>query len=241
VSRRPEASQGRASSSTDELVRREIDGEITAAERAELDARCAADPPLGVERQALANLHAEARTLGAAGPPISPDFTDQVMRRLAPAPASQGALAWLLRPQPVRLRPLTALLAVGAVAAALALLWRPTLPGPRPAPTPPPVAVRQAPVAPASCPADTVLVRFVFHGARSHRVALAGDFNGWRTDDIVLVDAMGNGVFSATVPLKAGETYGYMFVVDGARWTEDPLADAFRPDGFGRRNSLLRL
>jgi hypothetical protein len=141
----------------------------------------------------------------------------------------------------VRLRPLTALAAAGTVVAALGLLWRAAAPPARPVPASPAVAGTAAPAEPPRCPTDTVMVRFVFHGERARRVALAGDFNQWRTDDIVLVDALGNGVYTATVPLTSGETYGYMFVVDGARWTEDPLADAFRPDGFGRRNSLLRL
>ena len=81
-----------------------------------------------------------------------------------------------------------------------------------------------------------VLVRFVLpaHGAR--HVKLAGDFNGWRTDDIELSDEKGDGVFTATVPLPAGH-HSYLFNVDG-NWVQDPAATSI-PDGFGQQNSVL--
>jgi 1,4-alpha-glucan branching enzyme len=84
-----------------------------------------------------------------------------------------------------------------------------------------------------------VLVRFVLPARGAKRVALAGDFNGWRTDDVLLRDERGDGVFSATVALPPGR-HSYLFWVDG-RWQEDPAASASLPDGFGRRNSILEL
>ncbi|HEY3352785.1 MAG TPA: isoamylase early set domain-containing protein [Polyangia bacterium] len=224
----------------DELVRRELDAELTPAEHAELAALCADDAGRQAARRGLGRTVAAARALGASAPEPGPRFSARVMDRLPPAPRRRGLLAWLLAPQPLRLRPLTALGAAAALAVVAGLaLHRPL----RPSPAPVIAAASQPAPAPAACPApsETVLVRFVFKADHAHRVALAGDFNEWRTDDIVLGDPQGNGLYSVTVPLKAGASYSYMFVVDGARWTEDPLADSFRPDGFGRRNSLLRL
>ena len=71
------------------------------------------------------------------------------------------------------------------------------------------------------------------------RVAVAGSFNEWRTDQTLLEPAGAAGVFVGTLALPPGE-HEYMFVVDG-RWVTDPAADERRPDGFGRQNALLRL
>jgi 1,4-alpha-glucan branching enzyme len=70
-------------------------------------------------------------------------------------------------------------------------------------------------------------------------VALAGDFNGWSTDETLLEDSNRDGRFVTTVALPHGDHH-YMFVVDG-KWVTDPTAEARRPDGFGRVNALLRI
>jgi 1,4-alpha-glucan branching enzyme len=71
-------------------------------------------------------------------------------------------------------------------------------------------------------------------------VAVAGDFNGWRTDDALLDDADGDGTFVGTLRLPPG-SYAYMFVVDGDRWVTDPFAGTYRDDDFGHRNAVIRL
>jgi hypothetical protein len=86
---------------------------------------------------------------------------------------------------------------------------------------------------------QTVQVRFVLEARGARRVAVAGDFNDWRTDAVILESIGGTGRFAATVALPRGD-HEYMFVVDG-RWVTDPAAEARRPDGFGRENALLRL
>ena len=82
------------------------------------------------------------------------------------------------------------------------------------------------------------LFRFTLDAPGAQQVFLAGDFNGWRTDEISLADATGRGRFSVTLPLKPGR-YAYMFVVDGATWVTDPRAEAYRDDGFGNKNALV--
>jgi len=84
------------------------------------------------------------------------------------------------------------------------------------------------------------LFRFSLDAPGAQQVSLAGDFNGWRTDEILLADVTGRGHFSVTLPLKPGR-YAYMFVVDGATWRTDPRAEAYRDDGFGNKNALVNV
>jgi hypothetical protein len=84
-----------------------------------------------------------------------------------------------------------------------------------------------------------VTVRFVLAAPDAHQVSVAGTFNQWDPHATPLVRAGGNGVWSATITLPAGQ-HQYVFVVDGERWVPDPTAPAV-DDGFGRRNSVLTL
>jgi 1,4-alpha-glucan branching enzyme len=84
-----------------------------------------------------------------------------------------------------------------------------------------------------------VTVRFVLAAPDAHQVSVAGTFNQWDPHATPLVRSAGNGVWSATITLPAGQ-HQYAFVVDGERWVPDPTAPAV-DDGFGRRNSVLTL
>jgi hypothetical protein len=84
-----------------------------------------------------------------------------------------------------------------------------------------------------------VVVRFTLVAAGAHKVAVAGDFNGWDPEGTPLVDRDGQGSFVGSVRLPAG-AHEYMFVVDG-QWVTDPAATERRPDGYGRDNAVLRL
>ena len=75
-------------------------------------------------------------------------------------------------------------------------------------------------------------------GARS--VALAGDFNGWSTEQH-LFHQDGHGKWTITVELEAGRTYAYRFWVDDSRWENDWRADAYAPNQFGGDDSVLDL
>ncbi len=79
-------------------------------------------------------------------------------------------------------------------------------------------------------------VTFTFKPNASYeRVYLAATFNGWSTDALPMRHE-GN-VYTVTIPLSVG-SYQYKFVADG-NWITDDKAQAFAPDGFGGRNSVV--
>jgi hypothetical protein len=85
---------------------------------------------------------------------------------------------------------------------------------------------------------NEVLVRLTFHAPEARSVAVAGDFNKWRTN----ADEMqrSNGMWSIDLKLRPG-VYTYSFVIDGKSWVPDPGAETFQDDGFGSRNAVLRV
>ena len=74
----------------------------------------------------------------------------------------------------------------------------------------------------------------------ARRVALVGDFNGWKAQQTLLRDDNGDGTWSVTLRLSPGR-YRYKFLVDGQRWVVDPDAPASASDGFGGRNAVITL
>lgn len=205
----------------------------------------------------------EVRGIGPAGAPAG--LEAEVMRAVLAAesgPWWKRAGDWWLRPRSVRISPLGAGLAAAAVlAVALALPFG----GPRPdaessvasgrtAGGGAPSAV-EGPLAAGSeggslatgseggSPADfvtqTVYVKFLLEAPAARSVSLAGNFNSW-SPDIPLQDPDGDGVWTATVPMKPG-VHEYMFVVDGSNWVTDPYAGRYEEDGFGNRNAVLAI
>jgi hypothetical protein len=83
-----------------------------------------------------------------------------------------------------------------------------------------------------------VSVRLTFHSPQAQRVAVAGDFNKWKTDAHEMKKT--DGVWSIDLKLKPG-VYTYSFIVDGKSWVPDPGAELFQDDGFGSRNAVLRV
>ena len=84
-------------------------------------------------------------------------------------------------------------------------------------------------------------VTFAFQPVISgvNEVMLAGTFNDWNVGATPMTDPDGNGIYEATLLLAPG-TYQYKYVVDG-NWITDEQADAFADDGFGGRNSILKV
>jgi hypothetical protein len=159
------------------------------------------------------------------------DFADRVVATaLRRAERSAWAGMWrrafdlLFTPRPVLLRPVWQV-AYGVLLCALgagATLW----------------GVRGLP--PSAHAGQTVLVRFALKAPGAKQVALAGDFNAWDANGIRLQDPEGDEVWRVVLPLKPG-VYQYMFVVDGKTWMPDPLGDDTVEDGFGQRNSLVKV
>jgi len=83
-----------------------------------------------------------------------------------------------------------------------------------------------------------VSVRLTFQSPQAQRVAVAGDFNKWKTD--VHEMKKSDGIWSIDLQLKPG-IYSYSFVVDGKSWVPDPGAESYEDDGYGSRNSILRI
>lgn len=77
-------------------------------------------------------------------------------------------------------------------------------------------------------------------GVPATAVAVLGDFNGWSPDAHPLARRR-DGRFSATVSLPAGATYRYRYLLDGARWENDPAADGYVPNPFGGDDSVVVL
>lgn len=87
---------------------------------------------------------------------------------------------------------------------------------------------------------DTLrLVRLMFADPDARRVAVVGDFNGWRPEATPLVREAGTPRWSVTLALRDG-AHRYAFVVDGTRWVPGPSAQRRAMDD-GRVYSLLNV
>ena len=71
-------------------------------------------------------------------------------------------------------------------------------------------------------------------------VYLAGSFNDWNPNGLLMQDKDGNGLYSVSVTLAPG-IYEYKFVINGI-WTLDPDPDRdWTQNGLGTLNSVLRV
>ena len=71
-------------------------------------------------------------------------------------------------------------------------------------------------------------------------VSLAGSFNNWSTTATPMSDDDDDGVWTVTIELEDGE-YQYKFVVNGDKWYQDLNNPLSAPDGYGGRNSIIRV
>lgn len=72
----------------------------------------------------------------------------------------------------------------------------------------------------------------------AERVSVAGDFNGWDEDGIIL-KKLKSGDFSVSVDLEPGKEYRFRYLVDGARWENDWNADKYLPNPHGSEDSVV--
>lgn len=208
----------------EELVEGHLANELSPQEQTEFAALLRDE-----EHQRLFEAHQRTATLltGLRRHAPSPTFTEEVLSRL-PEPRSTFRARWwtlLWEPRTLRWNLASAAVLALVVLAMTPVIWRTFLDGTAVAPPPDHVAT---------------LFRFSVEAPGAQRVAVAGDFNGWRTDEIFLSDTTGQGHFMVTLPLRPGR-YAYMFVVDGVTWVTDPHATAYRDDGFGNRNALVTI
>jgi len=69
-------------------------------------------------------------------------------------------------------------------------------------------------------------------------VAVAGSFNGWNKDALLLSDPDGDGRYEGSALLEPGR-HLYKFVIDGRLWMKDPENSEAEPDGFTGFNSVV--
>jgi hypothetical protein len=81
-------------------------------------------------------------------------------------------------------------------------------------------------------------VELTLQAPDASRVYVAGDFNGWKTDDTTLM-VQDNGVWKKRVSLTAG-SYRYKFVKDG-EWIEDPANPKVATNPYGQKDSLIEV
>ena len=70
------------------------------------------------------------------------------------------------------------------------------------------------------------------------QVTLAGSFNGWAHDELML-EPGGNGNWQIEIPMLPAGKYEYKFFVDDSAWIEDINNPYREPDGFNGFNSIL--
>lgn len=205
-----------------ERIHRVMDGELPEARLREAEAR-ELDAYQEAADAALAGIRSEHPS----------DVSARVMRRVAELqqygdrrdPVWRRAWDTFWRPRTVSFRPAWGV----AVAAFCGLLLLA------------PWAQETAPMAPVTATAPTgsarVFVHFQLEAPAATTVALAGDFTEWQPRHEL--SRAESGVWSVVVPMEPG-VHQYGFVVDGERWTVDPLAPVV-DDGFGGSNSRLEV
>jgi 1,4-alpha-glucan branching enzyme len=80
---------------------------------------------------------------------------------------------------------------------------------------------------------------FLLTSASAKKVVIVGDFNDWNEQGTPLARASNDGVWSVTVPLRAGR-YAYQFVVDDTLRLTDPRLP-IEADEFGTANSFVTI
>jgi len=79
-------------------------------------------------------------------------------------------------------------------------------------------------------------INFAFFRPGAQRVSVAGDFNGWKTDDVEM-KPVGDGNWGCRMSLPAGE-YRFRYCADG-EWFADYAACGLEPGSFGMDSLLV--
>lgn len=88
---------------------------------------------------------------------------------------------------------------------------------------------------------ELVSVRFTLEAPGATSVGLVGFFPESPVGERTPMTRDGNGVWSVTVRLRRDGVYSYSFLIDGKDLLPDPSAEEWVDDGFGGRDSLIRL
>jgi hypothetical protein len=210
-----------------DIVHRLLDGDIPAAEKDAIIAQLRDDPVLRKEFDDLSNAIGLLEQEGKMKPPLA--FTATVMRKLPRSadPFPEKLKRFLFGSRVLRWNMAAALAIVLLTVVTTTFMMKQMTHQNQEAPST------------AAVPGNGVeTVRLTFVAPAAKRVAVAGDFNKWRTDSHLMTRE--NGMWTIDLPLKPG-AYTYMFIVDGAHWVTDPHAESYRDDGFGYRNAVMKV
>jgi serine protease AprX len=81
---------------------------------------------------------------------------------------------------------------------------------------------------------------FNYHDDAAETVSLAGDFNGWDPARMHFTKSS-TGEWRAEMEPPVPGRYQYKFVVDRARWVDDPANAVKEPDNYGGLNSVINI
>lgn len=173
---------------------------------------------------------------------LDPSFEHRLMAKVrgeaagARKPRDAERRTWWSTPRVVRLAPLTSL-AVAAGVSAIFVLSGIAIGSRMSSPLRP---TTSAAIAGVHVRTDTVqLVRFVFVDSHARNIELVGDFNAWTRGATKLALSGAPGVWAVSIPLPPGR-HEYAFIVNGSRWTADPLAIR-SSDDFGTESSVIHV
>lgn len=69
-------------------------------------------------------------------------------------------------------------------------------------------------------------------------VTLCGDFNNWDPSAYPM-ERRADGSFALTIPLQAGRSYRFKYLIDAHRWENDWAADGYEINEYGSDDSLV--
>jgi serine protease AprX len=81
-------------------------------------------------------------------------------------------------------------------------------------------------------------IEFIVYHDRAGQISLAGSFNQW-AGDVLLLEPGRNGFWKIEIPMLPRGKYGYKYLVDEKCWLEDVNNLFKEPDGYGGFNNLL--
>lgn len=79
---------------------------------------------------------------------------------------------------------------------------------------------------------------FLYRDAAASNVSVAGDFNSWKAGRDMLDKVPGTDLFYLRMEFESDARLDYKFVVDGSRWTLDPLNPDQVTGGYGPNSEL---
>ncbi len=209
-----------------DMIHRLLDGEIAEPEKMALLNKVNSDPVLKKEFDVLHRV--VSLTEDSARISAPPYFTSRVMRKLPEPKRSFKASIqeFFFKGRTLRWNMAAALTAVSFLLVVLGGTLQ--------------LSKQHNMISSTNIPPDSgVTVWLTFYAPKAKEVAIAGDFNKWKIDNKIL-RKQSNGNWVAEMHLKPG-VYNYMFVVDGKKWKADPNAELYHDDGFGNKNSVLRI